>query len=610
MMQMKSALQKGLLVFINLFLIMSCTTSETIKTSEPLRTFSSEQYYPLSEKPQCKGLLDQYCNFLYSPDTLGNVEVKRADGSMKILQGETRNQFSQVFVRYSRAKIKNEQHFPKDFNRILLRHHYFEKLKAFIDRHPRGSMSVGERLSSEQLDYELGYIWSSAVNETVILRMNKQFPGFHQTPDQLVPIELQIERRRQKRNLISEISKAIWHNDENWRSVEESFSKLRESYVRTLIKLDIPDSIRTDWTRRIAEVQLVLPGAFPEISNEECSTTTINAYYYTYLNVITICAGDFNSEDVLQTLAHEMGHALGLDRGQYLFEKTSDFGKQLLGLRKNVCSPEAFSCEKWNDYKSQFGSFLQSLNGYKPELPEFNRCLKRRVTSNSLADGDIQKFSRSIVADRISELASNDRFLRITKPQLPMKNGKNQKNPNYLNPCSYYLWNEGEEPIDDELTTLMFFTAEYRCSEKVGPEKLKNAIETSKEMTQQVISKALAIEGEFSGRNELETQGFSSPPFERFADVIGSYAMAEYLSVLKQPWDRRNKFLASTSWVCIAPSLASHFPDESSIEKEYIFDSHTEGDQRKKELFSLPIREVIGCEKDFEFDECKLPFKK
>ena len=226
-----------------------------------------------------------------------------------------------------------------------------------------------------------------------------------------------------------------------------------------------------------------------------------------------------------------------------------------------------------------------------------------------MTDEDIARFARTMTTDRISELASSDRFLRITKPELPTPNGKSLKNPNYLNPCSYYLWTQNEEPIDDELSTVMFFTAEYRCSNLTGSARMKESIEVAKAMTDQTLRKTLQLEGEFSSRALLETEGFSSPPFERFADVIGSYAMAQLLSELPNPYDRQNRFLASSSWQCIEPSLASHFPEESSIEKEYIFDPHLEGDQRRKELFSSPIREVISCKKDFEFKECKLPFK-
>jgi hypothetical protein len=336
----------------------------------------------------------------------------------------------------------------------------------------------------------------------------------------------------------------------------------------------------------------------------------VNAYYFTYLNVLTVCAGDFNSEDILQTLAHEMAHSLGIDRSTYLFEVNSDFGKQLATFRANVCKPEAFSCDQWATYKSSFQQKLSSLDGYVPQVHEFNQCLKRRPTSKELGDEDIDRFARTIVNDRMSDLASGDRFLRLTKSQIPMRNGKLQKNPNYLNPCEYSLWSQGEEPIHDPLTTMLYFTAEYRCSDKKGAEKLKSAIEVSKAMTTELFKRVLKVEGEFSSRSLLENQGYSSPPYERFADVVGSYALAEVLKLVPEKWNRRNVYLASSSWQCIEPSLASRFPDESAVENEYVFDDHTGGDLRQKELFSTPIREAIGCQKDFEFNECSIPRKK
>jgi hypothetical protein len=594
-------------------LVSSCTSTKQVEPEtheQEFKIFSSDDTYSKQEQPRCKALMDNYCRYLYSPEALGNLEVRRAGASTQVLQGDTANDFSQVFYRYAQAKIRNRSFLPKDFYQALVKYHYFEKMENFIARSPRSKMTQAQRTASDQLDYELGSIWGMAMNETVVSRMEKKFPSFHKISERLMPVELDLERRRVRRFLISEISQAIWRNDKNWEDVEEAFFRLQSSYLRMLDKLDIPDQVRDDWKKRISEVQLVLPGAFPSISSDECSTTTVNAYYYTYLNVLTVCAGDFNSEDIVQTLAHEMGHALDINRTQYLFKTNSGFGRSLAQLRGEVCAPQTFSCDQWNDYKRQFSTSLQTLNGFQPELPDFQRCLKRRETSKIMSVEDITRISRTIVSDRLSELASNDNFLRITKPEVPMMNGKSQKNPNYLNPCSYYLWSRGEEPVDDDLTTLIYFTAEYRCSDKPGTEKLKNAIDTAKSMSEDLMKVSLQVDGEFSSRDLLETEGFSSPPYERFADVIGSYAMAELLTKLPYKWDRQNKFLASSSWLCTQPSLASHFPDESAVEKEYIFDSHTEGDQRKKELFSSPIRDVIGCQKDFDFKECSLPFKK
>ncbi|MBS1970066.1 MAG: hypothetical protein JSU04_07145 [Bdellovibrionales bacterium] len=605
-------MKKSAVIFLLVLIIQILASCESaVKKEEPetITSFSSDIFHTAAEAPQCKSMLDYYCNYLYSPVAGGNLEIKRSMATTRILQGETPNQFSQVFYSYSKAKLQNRDLLPKDFQRVLNRHSYFPKLEGFLQRKPIPKMNLSERLIIEQQDFELGSIWSAAFNETVILRMSKKFPGFHTLPEKLIPLEISLEQSRVRRLLITEISKAIWSGNDNWRQVEMTFDKLKLSYLKLIQRLDAPDSLKANWAQRIKDVQLALPGSLPAISNEECSTVKANAYYYTYLNVITVCAGDFNSEDILQTLAHEMGHSLDIDRTAYLFETNSEMGKQVRDLRAQVCKAEKFSCEKWNEFQGKFSDSLSSLDGFQPDLPEFQRCLKRRPTSKALTGEDIKRFSSSMASDRVSQLATSDRFLRITKERIPMPDGSTQKNPNYLNPCSYYLWSQGEEPVNDELTTLMFFTAAYRCSAEAPAQKMRSSIEVAKNMTRQIIEKTLAIEGEFSGLNELESGGYSSPPGERFADVIGSYAMADFLTQLPFQWDRRNKFLAGASWLCSEPSLASHYPDESSAEKEFAFSAHTEGDQRRKELFSQPIREVIGCEKDFQFNECKLPVK-
>jgi hypothetical protein len=592
-------------------LTVSCSTPPKPKI-ENFEFYSSDHSHDPNRPPQCKSMLDSYCSFLFSPQAQGNVELSRSTASsspMWVLQGETANEIPETTYRYSLAKLRNQEKLPADLVRVLRRHNYFEKLDLMLKRPTRASMTLSERLQSEQVRAELSSIWSSAIDEVILIRTERKFPGFHKTPDRLVPLEITLEKRRIYRELVSNISKALWHADENWAKVEVSFTKMRNSYLKLIAKLDVSENIRSEWQKRIQEVKLVMPGSLPAISDEECSSTTINAYYYRYLNVLTVCAGDFNSEDIAQTLAHEMGHSLDIERDQYLFEIHSDFGKKLATLRENVCKPKKFNCTDWQAYKNSFNDSLKSLDHYEPVLPEFQRCLKRRETSKSLTPEDVQRFATSLTTDRLSQLSAGDRFLRITKSEIPMINGKNQSNPAYLNPCSYYMWSNGEEPVDDELTTMMYFTAEYRCSNLAGIEKFKGAIEVAKAMTTEVFRKTLMVEGEFSGRPRLGGEGFASPPDERFADVVGSYALSELLADLPSKVERQNKLLASSSWQCEEPSLSSHYPEESAIQSEYEMDSHAEGTQREKELLSAPIRDVIGCQKDFEFKECLLPLK-
>ena len=249
------------------------------------------------------------------------------------------------------------------------------------------------------------------------------------------------------------------------------------------------------------------------------------------------------------------------------------------------------------------------MNSYSPQLPEFNKCLKKTSDTKPISEGDLDRIAAKISKSRISNFASSDVFLRLIKSKLPMRNGKMQKNPNYMNPCSYYLWSKNEEPIDDELYSLIFFAAEYKCSVDPEDQKLKNAISVSQNLMAPVIKSVLRLEGEFSDNFEMTSEGFSSPPSERFADVVGTYAVAEYLGRFNSLWEGRTKYLASSSWLCPEPSLESKFPEESKIVQQFNLDSHSQGDSRKMEIFSTPIRESLSCEKDFVFNECKLSFK-
>lgn len=425
-----------------------------------------------------------------------------------------------------------------------------------------------------------------------------------------MPIEYEVEEKRIRRNLISEFSKVLWHEDANWRKATEGFNDLKTSFLSLFEKLDIPEDVRAEWKGKIQSLELVLPGSLPEISDEECTTTTINAYYYKYLNILTVCAGDFNSEDIVLTLAHEMSHALGLDRALYVYLQKSALGTSLIQLRNKTCSPgEEFSCSEWAKLKDEIQQNIPELQNYKVALDQFNKCLKRNPNTKSLSEEDLNRISATISKNRMASFASSNLFLRLIKKKLPMKNGKMQSNPNYMNPCSYYLWSKNEEPINDEIYSLIFFAAEYKCSTGSEEVRLKNSIDVSQAFTAAITKAVLKAEGEFSDRNDLVSEGFSSPPFERFADVVGTYAVAEYLKKFGTLWERRTKYLASSSWLCEEPSLESKYPEESKVVQQFSMDSHSQGEDRKKEILSQPIRDALSCEKDFTFNECRLPLK-
>lgn len=352
----------------------ACQTHSKIESPSDSNAIASSKRLPeFSIKTQaehefhgCKNMVDDYCSHLYSPEISGNLQIPRGSRPIQILRGETANQLPQVFVKYSLAKIRNRFKLPTDLQERLNQLSYFEKLEALIRRTPIGKMSLSDRLYTERLEAELDFIWDSAVDQTVVIRMSRKFPGYHQISERTMPIEYGLEKRRARRVLISEISRILWNEDANWKRVEDEFRHLKLTFLALFDRLDISDEIRKNWRKKILTVDLVLPGSFPEIADEECSATNVNAYYYKNLNLITVCAGDFNSEDIVLTLAHEMSHALGADRDLLTYLSSSTLSQKMVRLRDNVCeNREQLSCSEWNEFKQSLNADLGEVRDRK-----------------------------------------------------------------------------------------------------------------------------------------------------------------------------------------------------------------------------------------------------
>jgi hypothetical protein len=577
-----------------------------VKASEE---FSLEKIFNPGAAVGCRQMFDTYCNSLHSPKAQGNISVGSGAHASQVYQGRTANDFSAAFYFYAKAKLRSRDQLPSDFRAALESQDYFTKLDRILSRPAKAQMTVASRVEYLRLESEAEVIWTTAIRETVLKRMEIKYRGFHRLREDAIPLEQAVTRVRVRNEFISDVARIIWSSDPNWKTVESSFEILRRHFLLVISELEIPEPVRVSWTERMKSVKLAIPGTIPESAESDCTSTQANAYYYAHLNVMTVCAGDFNTEGILQTVAHELGHALDLDRSLYLAARNSVLGQGMLNLRNQVCTQNRLSCADWTNFKTSLDPRLAEIGAFKPELFELQKCLQRRPALKVATDVDYQRIAESTVSDQVSDLASSGVFLRITKEKVPTQNGTLEKNPNYMNPCGYRLWSQGEEALDDESTELLFFTAEYQCSAAAPKDRLLQAIEVSKSMTVRITKTLMSAEKEFSPRDALGTEGFAASPSERFADLLGSYTFASYLSEVRDTWLRRYLFLASSSWQCERPSLDSLYPEESTAERSFVFDAHSATAQRKTESFSEPMRVALDCEKDFKENGCELKFR-
>jgi hypothetical protein len=552
--------------------------------------------------------MNEYCDSLYRPGNDGNLIIHKKKGTpLYVLQGKTRNGFHQTFYELAQSKIRNKALLPKDFLGVLTHHQYFERLENLIHREPFEKMNLGNRIDAFEEEADVNHIWSSAIRETLITRMSQKFPDYPKTPSDLQPPEVIHAEQLERKYLLTEIANATWKNHPNWQRVTKTFEMLRKKYMGLLRKLPIDPDLRNEWTGRIQSIQLVLPGSLPEIVDQDCSGTNTNAFYYPNYNVITVCAGDFNSEDILSTLAHEMSHALDNDRSLYLFFKNSELSKKLGSINQHLCHDrkKSFSCTEWAQFKADSDRDIKALAAFKPAQPELLRCLKKEKTTEKLDSEAINRFAGATVRATIKTLAEEDAFLRLTQAKIPLGNSRKVHNPSLLNPCYFQQEDWSTEELGGELSMLTAFTAEYQCTEiSDSAERIRHSVEYMKNLFEKIEASMIQSEGEFSERKMLVEEDYSSSPSERFADFMGSKLMAEALIDHQSEWDRRMTFLAGNSWQCSGPSLAKAFPKETLVLRRYLRDSHTDGDDRKKDIFSKELREVLSCDKDFEWNEC------
>jgi len=558
--------------------------------------------------PGCLSMLDQYCDSLYSPGAEGNLILHQKTGiPITVLQGKRKNGIRHVYYELAGSKIRNKEFFPKDFYSILKAHRYFERLDALIHHEPYERMNLTDRIEANEAEYEVEHLWTIAIKDTLILRMAERYPDSIRTPSDLQPPEVVHSERMEKKILLSEISKAIWRDHPNWKKVTHTFETLQRNFLQVIDRLPLKTSTQKIWKERIRSIALVLPGSSPEIADQECSSTNSNAFYYPYQNVITVCAGDFNSEDILTTLAHEMAHALDHDRDLLLFFKESDFSKRLEKFSDQFCKEpkKSISCQDWSEFKSESMDLTSDLGEFTPRLFELNRCLKKEDTKRILDEETISRFAESASREKIRFLADEEAFIRLIAPKLPLSNGKQVANPSHLNPCHYLQSTWSREDLNGELPILTAFLAEHQCSKEKDPaERLNKSLSFVSALFQEVEAGMIRSEGEFSDRKALIEEDYSSPPNERFADYLGSLVTSEYLKEIQSTWDRRMVFLAGNSWQCSGPSLSTAFPDEAAVLRRYLIDSHTDGDERKMDVFPEPIRSALSCEQDFETREC------
>jgi len=550
----------------------------------------------------CSHLFESFCARLYAPGNNGNLKI--AEG-IEVNLGPSPSDFSRGYYLHEKMKLENKNKFNPDFLKILERKHHFQKLKKFLARPSRKKRTLKQATELYiELDSVVASDWSDAIDEYLLIQMNKKYPHYFNIPADNIPPEMIFERNRLRDQFNAALNTTIWGHSSYFLQIQAEFEEVRRETVLFIRESKLPPSVSERWIAKLKSVQIIPPNSKAGLSDKNCDIWLQNASYYPEHNVIMICAGYFG-QDAYAVLAHELAHSIdpGNSAQDFLIHESpgvfATFSKSL-----SCESSKKINCKEWEMTRDASLKELENIS-FKNEMLNFDQCFQNRKIKPISDKNYLNQIALAESVERMEGEARDNEFLKMIKPKLPLPDGTEQTNPAYLNSCGFYPFEAEIGVFRGFALVRSIFVNEYRCNTNTeGPEKLRTSIESTKSIYQSLYAAKIRVEGSFSRAKKLQTDGYAEDVGERFADYFRSEIVARILKKYPDLQERRNRFFATNASLCEIPSLAESFPVEASAERLYYFEPHSSGIHRRQEVMRETVRSVLGCEKDFELREC------
>lgn len=573
-----------------------------------LSTPSAPAYdtYRVSEEPiGCSKMVEEFCDHLWAPKNLGNIDLKigsRAPREIRL--GRRPNEYTTAYYNWAKRVIAARIKLPADFRRPLERMQYFPLLERSLRRKPNQQMNAQQIYADRRLFAQIEAIWNSARDEAVFARMEPVHPHFYQLTNDSIPQSSWLKLNEFVDRLDAEINVALLSGSPEWKSAEEAFRTIREDYIAEIhTHPRLSPETKQIWEERLRSVRLEIPGSNPETldsNGRSCAKTESNAFYSPSSHAITVCAGFFNGIELTHMLAHELSHALAIRRTTLMHKQASPVAALLTQLHERTCKATSWSCDDWNAFKDKYRKAAASLGQAEIPNEKYFACFRKRTLSKEKPDKEFLDFlTHDRVNNQIEYLASHSWFLQLSEPKEILRNGAIYPNPRYLNPCGFYWTQPKWENLINPESVSSFFVQEFQCQKGTPPERMEKAITLAKELSAPLIKSEMQVAGPFAPDRDFERKGFSEDIEEDFADAMAGEVFSRVLQRQKSLSAKRTLMLASLAQLCDQPSLEKQFPDEAAVQKKFYFEPHSEGIERRQRLLTPRIRKELQCNRDF-----------
>jgi hypothetical protein len=555
------------------------------------------------KQPSCTDLVEKFCDDLYTPEHQGNYDFKAGNEVYPIRLGYTKNDIYLPRIYFYEALRKNRSKLPADIRNILEREKFFKEVDLYLNRKAPKLLTLGD-LNRREFNRIPMNTLEELLRRVAWARTEKIQPGYINLTSNNFPSEYDYVYGREIDKVWAEVQTAAWTGNSEWKKVEDLYKDIIAEYMSWIDESNIfTPALKTELKESLKALKLRLPGSLARSANYskgyKCGTGELNAYYTYEEHEITVCAGYFQSVMPVQTIAHEVGHGIGLRRRLSNYIQKTPAGIALSGLWDREMSGKQPKCSEWKEIKAQLEKGYRETKPYVYEDGDYLNGFLSKKLEPIPQGADLLKLATRFAKATVRNDVDHHYTENTLKQDEILGSGRLFPNFRFHNPLALYQYPIKVQMYDWTLPQFeMMFAASYNCELEKGktdPEALRVALEEAQQMAIQSWQMVLTIGGKFHYSQDAADEGYAQVIEEDVADAYASKIMARLLKKNPDVEERRARFYSTVASYCDEPSFRKKYPEETKVLKSFSNEPHSVGFDRRQKLLGPEVREALQC---------------
>jgi|GEM_PF-7062530 len=562
-----------------------------------------------ADQPGCMKKVREYCQRIFSPPNSGNVVLKTGKTSSGIQLGWEKTGHPSFRAQLYRLKLESLPRQRVRLRKILAQLGYEPVLRkvlhgnAFEKLTPDEYLEFSRNLSIEDTLLDLAF--NLLAREEVIQSISglTHVPLTQWSDPEMFHFDAEYAVTK------AAFFHAVWNGTPEWKRFVATFESVRSAMIDILKHSPrVSPKMRDSLVQIVQETKLLPAWSAPREISMKCGAIG-NAHYNSSTRSIVVCPQIILGQEAEATLAHELAHAIGPAALTSAIVRMNPAIRQLAAWGEAQCLGKPVECGPWKEFKKNFDDRLGDMPAMTPWSPEVFRCLSRR-DANFPRLTEIESVAGSMAEGIVSGLSGSVPQSLVFQ-EIPDMAGVKRANPAYLNVClvkGRYFHDLLPNPDYGDYTAALLLSTELACrDDRATPAGIKNALETTTQLTKTFLTYRWLVEGKYGTSDSLVRRDWAEDLDEQQADAIATEVMASRLRRIENPEGRWNSFMSNMASFCETPGPRTVNDEVTrSVDAFNFDDSHTLGVARMEALLQKPVRDLLGCKADFKNKDCPI----